>query len=192
MPEIAADARRVAAVALAEDGPRDVTSDASVLPGQWAVGVIRSPRDARARGMRPMPTPSRPAAACRRSCGELGRASRLMPVPDLGTLTWCPGRNSAGGTAAAQRPAASLWHRHDHPTVCRGRGLDSLRCAPHAQDDAGTSRFRSRCRMRRRRRPASRRSLARHTDQGQPLAGTTPERPIAGDGTCRRDRERHH
>jgi nicotinate-nucleotide pyrophosphorylase (carboxylating) len=40
--EIAADARRVASIALAEDGPRDVTSDASVLPEQRAVGVIEA------------------------------------------------------------------------------------------------------------------------------------------------------
>ena len=40
--QIAADARRVAAIALAEDGPRDVTSDASVLPAQRAVGVIEA------------------------------------------------------------------------------------------------------------------------------------------------------
>lgn len=118
--EIAADARRVASLALAEDGPRDVTSDASVAPGQDGVAVIEAREavviagcayaDAIVSGC------GLPSIAWRVRDGE-----RVSAGGDIGTLT-----GSLAAILRAERPLLNLLQRSCGIATLTRRYVDAV------------------------------------------------------------------
>ncbi|MES1259993.1 MAG: nicotinate-nucleotide diphosphorylase (carboxylating), partial [Gemmatimonadota bacterium] len=103
--EVAADARRVAAIALAEDGPSDVTSDVAVLATQRVSATIeaREPLVVAGRGY---------ADAIMAACGlspvqwNVADGEAVVAGTELGTMT-----GPFAAVLRAERPLLNLLQR---------------------------------------------------------------------------------